>query len=631
MSRSKADEKRPRGDEGILAVLHRSGGLWRGLAADVRAVRPKILDARTFAADATAGIDGWLSEHSAGRVLVVLPGANAICRTCSLPNSSPEQLDMALRLQAETHLLGAVPPHRMAMAVLEAAPGETSRTGLILAWPEAARPNLPQVPIEPRYTTEVAALAGLLNGSRPEEPLLWVDRAEGTVALALSHPGGMIFRATRENARDAGAWSQCVGRAVAESALSVGHSGEFVEHATRCTQRVIGAVATDDSLLSIPPSLLSRVRERIDGTGTDAAWWTHYGLAAGAALAASGALGSLTTMLAAAPIEKPSVVDHAITTMSTRRFARIAVVAAILAIILAPLIFSFIHLSILKLKLPDAQASRRAVDEAKGQLVMYKNLSERVWPMAKLLSDVVAAAPMGIELDSVRIAQGEGINIRGRTIPHPPRDARENVLLMEQYLRDSGLFDDVKINWGDRNNYGGYEFGLTAKVSRSPHVAAKFDDDLNYAAKTLRERIYGPKPADSGLASAGGSGRDSETIRTGGGMSEPMDYPNGSDAGEPDESAIARGPEQPQSEGPIFQSPGGGPTRPRGGDDAPVSGAGVPEPLTEAQINAMSIEEVRQALSRVARARQNRNLDDAVRARLQKEWDLLLARTRSRG
>src|SRR5690606_13406464 len=146
--------------------MHRTGSIWRGIIANTRGDRPVILGTREFAADQITRLDDWLNQHTVGSVLCVLPAGTVICRNCSLPEAEPDQLNQALRLQAEAHLLGIAPPHRLAMAVLDSAPGETSRSGIILAWPENAAFDPPPTVRPITFTPDIASLAALLDGER---------------------------------------------------------------------------------------------------------------------------------------------------------------------------------------------------------------------------------------------------------------------------------------------------------------------------------------------------------------------------------------------------------------------------------------------------------------------------------
>jgi hypothetical protein len=203
-------------DPQILGVLHRTGRTWRAVVAARKNGQPEILAAREFPPDRLARLDEWLDEKNVGAVLCVLPAGSVICRTFSLPDAPPEQLEQALRLQAEAHLLGIAPPHRLGMAVLPNASGETTRTGLVLAWPEPAVFPVPPTRRPMEFIADVGAIAALLNGHRPNESMLWLDREDGSVAMAITHSGGAIFRATREESASTEQWQRSVGRIRAE-------------------------------------------------------------------------------------------------------------------------------------------------------------------------------------------------------------------------------------------------------------------------------------------------------------------------------------------------------------------------------------------------------------------------------
>ncbi|HVP74133.1 MAG TPA: hypothetical protein VMS30_10375, partial [Phycisphaerales bacterium] len=104
----------PTFDPSLLAVLHRNGKAWHALVVNRAEARPVIVSSREFTLDQASRIDQWLTDQKAGSVLCVLRAAAVICRTVPLPDAPVEQLEPALRLQAEAHLLGTAPPHRVA-------------------------------------------------------------------------------------------------------------------------------------------------------------------------------------------------------------------------------------------------------------------------------------------------------------------------------------------------------------------------------------------------------------------------------------------------------------------------------------------------------------------------------------
>ena len=54
----------------------------------------------------------------------------------------------------------------------------------------------------------------------------------------------------------------------------------------------------------------------------------------------------------------------------------------------------------------------------------------------------------------------------------------------------------------------------------------------------------------------------------------------------------------------------------------------VPPPLNPEQIKVMSVAELKDALSKVGAARQNRDLDKETKDRLKAEWDLIMEHMR---
>ena len=54
----------------------------------------------------------------------------------------------------------------------------------------------------------------------------------------------------------------------------------------------------------------------------------------------------------------------------------------------------------------------------------------------------------------------------------------------------------------------------------------------------------------------------------------------------------------------------------------------VPPPLTAGQVDAMSLDEAREALAKVSAARRHADIDEETGSRLREEFDLLMARLR---
>ncbi len=643
----------PTTDPALLAVMHRAGRSWRVLVVRLGGVRPAMIAAREFSLEQADRVNGYLNEQHVARALCVLPASAVICRTVPLPAASSEQLEPALRLQAEAHLIGTAPVHRLAMAVLPASLGENTRSGMILAWPESSEFIAPVTSVPVRYVPDVAAVAALLNGQRPTEPILWLDRGDGSVAIAVTHANGVIFRATREEAGDLDSWQRSVGRIVAETGLSVGHTGGFIESMVADTRAKAASIATRDAALFLPQEAVDSAVKRLDGAGDDRKWWHTYGIAAGAALAASSHLAPLVQMQHTPPIEQPSRIRSALEAMSRPRAAATVITLAIALLLLGPVMFAGLRLAVLMVRYGDVDAELRAARSAKAQLAVYRELDrQKTWPMTKLLSDIATNAPLGIEFESVRLEGGKDFSISGTAIANGGKNPPEIVANMRSNLNSDGVFTDLTVQWGDANNLGVYKFDITGKVARPFHTPI-YPPERDFLTWTHEMRRDGkpaptsgkqPKPvADStgpALASSGtGSTPAPDTTDGNAGDGQP---------GKVDLAQAGTGDEGESAGVPVAEEPGAGDAAPGasgyrpnmggtrvsddptvGGDGAALPAGQIPPPITEDEINAMDEAQLRKHLNDIAKARQyvpktDKELDD----RLKKEFNQILARLR---
>ncbi|MHC4415339.1 MAG: PilN domain-containing protein [Planctomycetota bacterium] len=626
--------------ERTIAVLHRTGDVVRGLIAARRNGRSALIAWEQFEDDRAEPIedriDAWLEEHRAAEVIGVLPAAAVVCRTCSLPDADPEHLEQALRLQAEAHLPDTGPEHRQAMAVLPVAPGETNRSGIIVAWPEAARPPLPPTRREMTFAPDVAALAALLNGVRPADPLLSIDRSDGSVALAISHANGAAIRAARGNAESPHAWRESVGRVIAETALSVGHTGAYTESLADAVTGQIPGGEHPEAALVAPPQIIESARVRLDGAPTDPAWWRAYGVAAGAFLARTDQLAPLTQLKAAAPIESPSRMRSLFEALSNPASAAKIVAACLVIVLLGPSTISGLRLWLLKAKLPDLQAHLAEARQAEAQLAMYRELKDKSWPMAKLLSDIACNTPEGIDLDQVRLKHGERISVSGRSKPHGDLSAQEVVALMQENLRQSRIFTDIYHNWGHSDAFGAYEFTLSAKVVR-PYHRHPYTPELDFGDWTLGDRMYGTRPtapepdatppAETAAAAEAKPAPvvpPAEPVKEGPPPTVMADSVDESDEGGSDLPLVRLPQERPRFPG---QAAGSRADDRATGGPAPPS-VNIPEPLTAEQVKLMGLSEAQEARALAARALQRAILDDEDRQRLKKQFRDLQDRIR---
>lgn len=645
-------------DPNVYAVMHRTGRVWRGLIMRNGTGRdsqspPAIVEFRDFPLSMTARIDSWLDGHNVAEVLCVLPAAAVICRTCSLPDASIEHLEPALRLQAEAHLFGIAPTHRLGMAVLEQSPGETTRSGIILAWPESSQVELPPTTRPVSFTSDVAALAAIVDGHRPPQPLLWLDRGSGSVALALSHASGVSFRGLREDEEDSEAWRTSIGRVIAETGLNAGHTSDFIEGIVHATHDALMDLGQGESTLLLPPDVIERSAERLTDAPADAQWWTQYGIAAGAVMVRTGPLAPLSQMREAAPAQAPSRIKDAIEAMSSPRVAARLAVLTLVVLMFGPLVMNWARLKVLEMRHADIGSKLRLVNEVRDSLIVYRELGNSAWPMTKILSDIASNTPEGVELEFIRVNPGGSFTARGRALPHDGRTATEVVVLMQQNLRQSGIFTEITLNWGDSDAYGNYEFEMAARFL-NPYRQHRYPDELDYGRLTLAERLYGPTATQTQTTTRE---PERETEQRAQSTESPAPSNDQTQTRQSQPTRVAAADETsrpaPANEDPYADlhntrvdsgfvdrpSPrstagalrGDATTREeaRGQSSIPQS-QDIPEPMTEAQIQAMSEAEVLDMLMRVSHARRAaraRN-DEELESRLQREFNWLMARRR---
>lgn len=625
-------------ESNVLAVLQRTGRVWRALAANIRGAKPAVLAVRDFTPDRIGRLDEWLDEHRVGEVMCVLPAGNVICRNTSLPDAAPEQLEQALGLQAEAHLLGIAPSHRLSMAVLPASMGETSRSGVILAWPESAAFEAPVTNRPVRYVPDVAALAALLNGQRPNDPLLWLDRADGSIALAVTHAGGAVFRATREETAQQQDWAKNVSRVLAETALNVGHTATFVETLAADVQRKAASLGGADAGLFIPNDVLAAAQSRVQGAQADEPWWQQYGVAVGALLARTGPLSRLTQLRKDAPIEQPSRVRLMLESMSRPRTAAAWVFAAVLVLMFGPLAIAGVRLTVLQWRFGDINQELPQAIAARQQLAMYQELQSRnVWPMTKLLSDLATSTPLGIDFVSVRVESGKEIQVSGEVTGRDGRTAGQVFALMQENLRQHRLFYDVVANMTQTDKMGGHKFDLTAKVAR-PYLSVNYPREWDFGAFTHAQRIYG-QIAGATLVPEGtlASNTNNDTSSPIGTPVTTSNAPTGRRAGSASSSNNARQPDVASADqetvtgerntrsivsgraaDPDLALPG------EGGGIAPEHRV-IPPPITIEQINAMTdADEVMQLVKKYSAAQTWTSGPE--KERLREEFRLLFAR-----
>ncbi|MEM7228105.1 MAG: hypothetical protein AAF432_04740 [Planctomycetota bacterium] len=614
-------------DTNMMAITHYAGEMWRALLVNTKGGMTQIIDSATFRED--AALENWLRRHAVSRVTNVLPGASVICRTCMLPDLPADQLDQALHLQAEAHLLGLAPPHRQGMAVLDSAADETNRIGLIAAWPESVRARTPDIDVPITHAPDVAAIASIIDGNRPPNPILWVDRTNHSLTLALSHANGVSFRAVNEDIENREDAQQIIGQTLAETALNAQHTPEFVESIVNEAQQRL-ATLTDDTLLHVPAELLEMATNKLDGAHSDPKWWSTYGIAAGILLAQRTQLAPLAEMIDEMPEEHPSVIDRFVHRFSNPRVATLTVLAALIVLMFGPVVTHGLRLFILDKRHDQLDVQMASLEHLEDQRDMYEELEESGWSTTKVLADLANCTPTQIKIESIRLSGADRtITILGRALPEGNTTGPQFLDQMVEWMEASRVFRVTNHSFDNPNYAGIYEVTIDAEVRRAYKVTP-YESERDFAKWTYQQRKYGvtfeEAMADDAPGSAGSTASgptDLTSAQVGEGLDEMLgsDRPSGRDPSPPRNTNRSR--------------PRGGSSGGSGGDvvgsgdpdKRDTEGVGVieiPPPITEAQVEAMSVTEVREALAKIAKAKQSLNIDDETRERVNGEFRMLM-------
>lgn len=619
---------------------------WRGLAADRSGGSLRILDVRELVgsresvsgegsdgAGAPTPLDAWLDQWLAGSVLVLIPSASVIVRTLALPVAAPDRLAMALRLQVENVLLGGTPRHRAGAGMTAASDIRTDRHALLVEWPETSPvPDLPaELPkdIDVAFAPGIASLAALADGSE-RALLVDLDRTSGCVSIALMAGSAITYRVVREDASDADAWREAAGRAVAETLLLAGVDDDL---AAQLVTRARSELLTHDhGVLSIGGPDVRQLAAKADGSPDDASWWQEWGLLVGAALASNGELAPTVRLRAQEMRQVGGLLARVVERCSEPRTAATLVAAAIAAAALLPMGIAGLRVALLEWKLPDPEAYERTLRRTDQQLAMYRDYERYAWPMTKLLGDLSSTTPEGIELESVSMGVGSPVTISGAAKPQGTQSATDAILLMERQMRDSGVFDRVVKNWDAPNQAGIIKFTLTCTVAKPSQMPA-YPEIQDFAKRTLRDRRYGPESSGASASASAAPSRPapptepepaSAPVLAANPPSTPPKAPSDSTAAPaaPDATASAGGDSRSRRGFGTAANDAArrGSSRPASPDDA----AAVPDALSDADIAAMSKAEASQALARVSKARNMKNLDPAVEQRLKDEFYKLI-------
>ncbi|MFO0827052.1 MAG: hypothetical protein U0572_02795 [Phycisphaerales bacterium] len=668
------------GDAAWIAIVLRAQGESFSVIAE-REVRGHDLHGNGFA--------NWLAPHRPKRAIAVLPASATVCRTCSLPPAQGEQLISALRLQAETALLGSVPSHRIGMAMVPdtSARANAARQGLIVAWPETATiidvPELPPT-CELRYVPILACLVALLDGEMPSSPLIRASREDGSVIFLLGTPNGLLMRSTREDGSDAKVWRDGVQRAAAETLLASNRSADEIRTLQAELEPQFSG-AHQGAVSFFPSSVTRIVSTRLAGGRTgEPAKDLDRTIALGAALVATGPLAGLATIRRSLPTPPLHPLERADRWLAVPRNTLAVVFAAMLVFMFGPLAFSAMRYGVLRLKVRDPAKIESLNRDTQQSVAVYRQLQKEAWPMTKLLGDLSNSLPEGIDVEMIQIAHGDGVLLKGVAKPFDQKEAdgkstrlsaAEELTRMESMLRSTKIFTNAQYKWDPDDAKGYRTFTLTCNVTQPTRNVA-WGSNEDYAKVPYRDRKYPNwREIEKGNHPTPGAGdRASNSSASEDEPSRPATKPAEVAHASPDPKALA---DASKSDAPKVTVPpkGDGAT----GDGAKVDGEGdeapaqettplpnrgigrakptpppgdapgekpttaepskpgqpatptieVPGPFSDEEIKALSKSEAQALLGKISRARQLPTLDEETKKRLKEDFQRVLAQAKA--
>ena len=458
-----------------ILVLHHVDGAWSAVLAEPHAGSQGQANLQLNACKRVQDEDltAWVAKQQVASIRVVLPGAAVVCRTVGLGDESDEAL-LEQRLHADAHgrPMAQLPPHRLAAAVLPQVDHVSARTGMLLSWPETQVATLPKLP---RLALAVPDIVGLIAVAGAGEAAAWIDTKWGSLSMVLQGPERLSARCMREPDPEAAlpaALSETAALADAPTASLTG-TGPL-----RLSETAIKRLA--DCCLGDMPEALNQ-----------------FGIAIGCAIACTGPLSPLTVLQQDAPRLQLSRMQRMLESMRTTRTAAALVFLAIALLFVGPIVFNGARLALLRSSHPELASSVAAAEDIRARTQFYQVLSTEAWPMTKLLSDIGAAAPLGIVLEQVRIDNGEPIRIRGHATPRGSDSAADLITVMKANLQGSRVFNDITVEWDGKKRIGQREFTMVASV-RSAQLRPRYDDLLDYAAWTHQQRRYNLPPTAEG-------------------------------------------------------------------------------------------------------------------------------------
>ncbi len=576
-----------------VVAVHRQGDQFNIVLAEQRNGRAQVVEHQSVPVRDSERLATLLGRLAPERVVRVLPGGSMVCRIIEIPPLDEAAAIEAACLQAEADLPNMLAAHRRGTALLPWRTSVDNRVAAAFGWPGERPLDFPEAIENLSYCGEAASLLELLIHSGVNQgAIASLDRDHHSMELA-SH--FMSATAVRTARLSEGQWSSDADRVVVETVLSAGADEATV---VEIEQRVANAARTHRQSLVIDADLAGRLSRVVSGATADGAWWSRFGIAVGAALAALGPRRAMVELRDQPPQVPRGVVVSTLNWISNRQRARNVAVLALLLIIVVPIVGGWTRYGILKFKTRHLEEVKAAFKERQAEADFFRTLRSHRWPMTKLLADIAGMAPYSLDFESINIDSSSLVTISGTAA----LGEQDDVLTFHRQLNESHLFHEVKspnFTFGDDK----IEFELQGMMA---NPMARVNRPSNVP---LAEVMYGEDARGLRLG---------EYVFNSFILGGPRIRPRATPTPRPS----SPGDSQPASTGESpFSLPSGGSS----GAGAPLD-SGVrsapPPPLSDADIGKMDEAAVQKALL----ARAALKYSDP---RLQQEWDKLLERKRA--
>lgn len=579
-----------------VVAVHRQGDQFNIVLAEQRNGRAQVVEHQSVPARDSARLATLLARLAPERVVRVLPGGSMVCRVIEIPPLEEAAAIEAAQLQAEADLPSMLAAHRRGTALLPWRTSVDNRVAAAFGWPGERPLDFPESIDNLSYCGEAASLIELLIHSGINEgTIAALDRDHHSMELASHLMGVTTVRTARLSENQ---WSAEAARVVVETVLGAGADEAVVDE---IEQRIGNAARTQRQTLVIDADLAGRLSRVVSGANTDTAWWSRFGIAVGAALAALGPRRAMVELCDQPPQVPRGIVVSTINWISDRQRARNVAMLALLLIIVVPILGGWTRYAILKYKTRHLDEVKAAFKERQAEADFFRTLRNHRWPMTKLLADISGMAPYGLSIDSISIDGSQLVTISGTA----ELGEQNDVLAFHRQLNESHLFDEVKspnFTFGDDK----IEFELQGMMA---NPLAKVE---RTSSKPLAEVIYGEEAKGMKLGEY-----VFNSFSLGGANIRPRSTPRPSPSGNSENGSMGGSPFS-------FPSSGSGGAAATPDSSSARSAApqkAPPAPLSDEDISKMDEAAVQNAL--LARAALKHS-----DPRLQAEWDKLVERKR---